>query len=75
MTRRSITMAAAIVFGGMAFVATLVLGDEASGQSEGTVRHYFLQAEEVVARAFTGDGAADAWYPNRKHGPLPGMDL
>lgn len=34
----------------------------------------FLAHVEAMARAFTGDGAESAWYPNRKHGPLPGMD-
>ena len=29
-----------------------------------------------MARVFTGaEGAGDAWYPNRKIGPLAGMDL
>jgi hypothetical protein len=29
----------------------------------------------AMARVFAGcDSAGDAWYPNRKHGPLAGMD-
>jgi len=35
----------------------------------------YLKHVADMARIFAGcEGAGDAWYPNRKHGPLGGMD-